>query len=116
MLKHLLSSLAFLAVTGCAAIQIPAEQLESSEASIRAAEELGAQSVPSAKLHLQLAHDQTETAKQMAADGDERATLVLARAEADAELALGLAREVSVHQAALKAADELKAVKERGTP
>jgi hypothetical protein len=116
MFKILLSTLTFLALTGCAAIQLPAEQLESSESSVRAAEELGAQSVPSARLQLQLAHDQTVTAKKMAADGDERAPLVLARAQADAELALGLAREASVHQAALKAADELKAVKERPNP
>ena len=33
----------------------------------------------------------------MAADGDERAVLVLARADSDAELALGLAREAAVH-------------------
>lgn len=116
MLKPLLSSLALLAVTGCAAIQIPPEQLQSSESSIRAAEELGAMSVPAAKLHLQLAHDQSEQAKKLAADGDERAPLVLARAQADAELALGLAREASVHQQALKADAELKAVEARGTP
>ena len=115
-MKSLMMSLAVLGGSGCAAIQIPADRLESSESSIRGAEEVGALGVPSAKLHLQLAKDQTETAKRMAADGDERAVLVLARAEADAELALGLARESAVHDDALKATEDLKAVKARGNP
>jgi hypothetical protein len=72
--------------------------------------------VPEARLHLQLAKDQTETAKKMAANGEERSLLVLARAESDAELALGLAREVSVHAEAVRANDDLKAVRDRGTP
>jgi hypothetical protein len=42
--------------------------------------------------------------------------IVLARAESDAELALGLAREVSVHAEAVRANEDLKAVRDRGTP
>jgi hypothetical protein len=52
----------------------------------------------------------------MAANGEERSLLVLARAESDAELALGLAREVSVHAEAVRATEDLKAVRDRGTP
>jgi hypothetical protein len=115
-MKTLMMALAVLGLAGCASVQIPPDRLERSEASIRGAEEVGALGVPAAKLHLQLAKDQTETAKKMAADGDKRAVLVLARAESDAELALGLAREVEVHTDALKAAEDLKAVKARGTP
>ena len=115
-MKPLMMLLAALALGGCATVQIPADRLEGSEASIRGAEETGASGVPAAKLHLQLAKDQTETAKKMAANGDERSLLVLARAEADAELALGLAREAAVHGDALRAAEDLKAVKARGTP
>jgi hypothetical protein len=114
MIKKTMVSLAILGVSGCATIQLPADHLQSNEASIRGAEELGAQGVPAARLHLQLAKDQTETAKQMAARGERRAVLVLARAESDGELALGLAREVSVHTDALKAADDLLAVQARG--
>ncbi|MHB8872898.1 MAG: hypothetical protein ACYC8T_04360, partial [Myxococcaceae bacterium] len=60
--------------------------------------------------------DQTETAKKMAASGDSRAVLVLARAESDSELALALAREVAVHGEAQEASEDLKAVRARGTP
>jgi hypothetical protein len=116
MMREWMMSLAVLGVAGCTSVQIPAGQLQRSEASIRGAEEVGASGVPAARLHLQLAKDQTDTAKKMAAAGEERALLVLARAESDAELALGLAREASVHADALRAADDLKAVRDRGTP
>ncbi len=114
-MKKTLLSLAVFAVSGCAAIQIPTDRLERNEASIRSAEGLGANSVPNARLHLQMAKDQTVVAKRMAEDGDERAILVLSRAEADAELALGMARETAVHSDALKAAEDLKVVQARGT-
>jgi hypothetical protein len=116
MIKALSMSLAVLGLAGCATVQLPADRLEKSEASIRGAEEVGASGVPAARLHLQLAKDQTDTAKKMAASGDERAVLVLARAESDAELALGLAREVSVHADAVRASEDLKAVRDRGNP
>lgn len=116
MFRTTVVSLAFLALCACATVRIPAERLQRSEASIRSAEELGAQGVPAARLHLQLAKDQTETAKRMAAKGDDRAVLVLSRAEADAELALGLARAAAVHAEATRAAEDLKAVQTRGVP
>lgn len=115
MTKALMMSVAALGLLGaCASTQLPAEKLQQSEASIRAAEEVGANDVPAAKLHLQLAKDQTLTAKKMAANGEARAELVLARAKSDAELAIELAREVTVRNDALKAAEDLKAVRERG--
>jgi hypothetical protein len=116
MMKALMMSVAVLGLVGCTAVQIPADRLERSEASIRGAEEVGASGVPAARLHLQLAKDQTATAKRMAANGEARALLVLARAESDAELALGLAREVAVHGDALRASEDLKAVRDRGNP
>ena len=114
-MKELMMSLAVLGLASCASVQLPADQLSNSEASIRGAEEVGASGVPAAKLHLQLAKDQTDTAKKMAAAGEQRAVLVLARADSDAQLAIGLAREVSVHQDALRASEDLKAVRERGS-
>ncbi len=105
-----------LLTASCAAIQISPDRLEHSQASIRGAEELGANGVPQARLHLQLAKDQNEEAKKMAAKGDDRAELVLARAEADSELALGLAREAEVHGDATRAAEDLKALQSRGAP
>jgi hypothetical protein len=115
MMKKLMMSLAVLGLGACTAVQIPADRLEKSQASIRGAEELGASGVPAAKLHLQLAKDQTDTAKKMAANGDSRALLVLARAESDSELAIGLARQVAVHEDATRAAEDLKAVRDRVT-
>lgn len=79
---------------GCASGTLPTEQLASTEASVRAAQELGAQNVPRAELHLRLAKEQVERARKLADDGDEeRATMQLERARADAELALALARQ-----------------------
>jgi hypothetical protein len=117
MMTKLITSLAvLLGLGGCASVPIPPYQLERSEASIRGAEEVGALGVPAARLHLQLAKDETEEAKKMASKGDERSALVMARAESDAELALGLAREMAVHIDAVKAADDLKAIRARSTP
>lgn len=114
--KKLLTSIAVLGLTGCASIAIPPERVERTQASVRGAEELGAAAVPAAKLHLQFAKDQTEAAKRLADDGDERAILVQARAESDAELALVLAREAVTHREAMQAAEDLKEVQARGTP
>jgi len=116
MSKYITLSAALLGVIGCATVQIPDGELQKSESTIRSAEELGASGVPAARLHLQLAKNQTLEAKQMELNGDSRAEMVLARAQSDAELALGLAREASVHTAAMAAAEDLKAVQARGTP
>lgn len=79
---------------GCASAPPPTEQLASAEASMRAARELGAQSVPRAQLHLRLAQEQVTQARKLAEDGEnERAASILDRARADAELALALSRE-----------------------
>jgi hypothetical protein len=115
MLKLAALSLAVIGA-GCATVSIPPERLEGTSASIRGAEELGAEGVPEAKLHLQLAKDEADAAKSLARNRDPRALLVMGRAEADADLALGLAREAAVRRDALKAAEDLKAVQARGTP
>lgn len=84
---------------GCASTPVPTEQLASTEASVRAAQELGAARVPRAKLHLQLAQNQVARARQLSNDGDnDRAKVVLTRARADAELAVALTREAAVYQ------------------
>ena len=114
-MKSLLMSLAVLGLA-CAGAPMPAVEMQRSQASIRSAEELGALGIPAARLHLEMAKDQDARAKKMAADGNPRAVLVLARAEADAELAMGLAREAAVHSSAVKAGEDLKAVRARGNP
>lgn len=92
-------------------------KLETSAASgaVRSAEAVGADDVPQASLHLQLAKEQIAAAEKLNADGDEaEAKSMLARAAADAELALLLSNEQSQKDeadAAMKRVTEL-----RGTP
>jgi len=78
-------------IAGCASS--PAINKEASTSAIRAAEEAGATKVPSASLYLQLAKEELENAKGLAAKGDkDQAESMLSRAEADAELAVALSR------------------------
>ena len=75
---------------GCASFQLPSDQNRALPASVRVAQNIGAVHVPPqkghvggygmsfAKEHLILADDEAEVAKTMAADGDVRATLLLA--------------------------------------
>jgi hypothetical protein len=80
---------------GCATTRPPTDNMESSAASIRGAEQAGAQDVPRAALHLQLANEQSDKAKQLIAAGGKdnmrAAANLLMRASADGELAIALA-------------------------
>ncbi len=114
-LKHLAQG-ATLAVllTGCATTAVPHELIASSQGAIRAAEEIGAEKVPSAALHLQLAKEQADRANTLIREGDNmRASYVLQRAAADADLALALAREAPLRAEAQKAVDDLQSVKQK---
>ena len=83
-----------LACAGCGSYPPPTERMSTAEAAIRGAEEVGASNVPQAALYMKLAQEQTEKAKRLMQDGyNERADLELKRAQADAELALALAKE-----------------------
>ena len=115
MSKHIIGALAFLAV-GCASIRIPEESLAREEAAVKSAQELGADNVPQAKLHIKYASDETGDAKKMASNGDDRALVMIARAQSDADLALSLAREAQVHSEAKRAQEELKNLQSQGTP
>lgn len=102
----LVGSLALIGATGCASTSLRTEQ---SSSAIRAAEELGAKDVPRASLHLQLAKESKKRAISLAARGDgDQARSLLARAEADAELAVALSREDSERQEAINAVEELR--------
>jgi hypothetical protein len=103
-----------LSLLGCASAPVPAERLASAEAGIRGATEVGAEGVPQAALHLKLARDQVTQAKGLAQGGDnERAVLVLARAEADAELALTLARESAARVEANAVLAQIQTLRQR---
>lgn len=72
----------------------PALRTDSSSSAIRAAEEVGASAVPRAALHLQLAKEGLVRAEELSERGKkDQAASQLLRAEADAELAILLARE-----------------------
>lgn len=91
------------------------------EAASRSAREVGADSQPAAKLKVTLADEQIAEAKARIAQGDnERATYLLLRARADAELALALAHEQNALNDKQKAVEQssttLDANKQEATP
>ncbi len=93
------TSLAVLALliplaAGCASFPAPTDRMAASEAAVRGAREVGAEGVPQASLQLRLAEENIAQARAaMAEDDNELADRLLQRAQADAELALSLARE-----------------------
>jgi hypothetical protein len=81
------------------------QALAQSEAAVRAATEVGAESQPQASLHLKMAKDRMRKAEELNKKGEyDSANALLDEARVDAELALSLTRE---HQAAERA-DEAK--------
>lgn len=90
---------------GCGGEAAPSERLITAQAAIRGALEIGASgSPPRAALHLQLAQEQVLKAKRYIDEGlPERAELVLRQAQADAELAIALARNQEMKQRATSA-------------
>ena len=93
---------------GCATAP-PPERMETSVATIRAAQEVGSSGVPQAELHVQLAREQAEQAKGFLAKGERaQAESLFARAQADADLALALAREDVDKVAAQQALDDVR--------
>lgn len=96
-IRLLAAAIAFAgAAVGCAHTSVIQERLTAVEAPLRAAEEMGAQRVPRAALHMQYAKDQLAAAEKLDDAGrDRRAQLMLMRAQADAELALALVREAN---------------------
>jgi hypothetical protein len=89
--------------------------MASSEGAIRGAQEAGAQSVPAATLYLQLAQEEREEALALVKDDkNHRAEYMLARSEADAELAVALARAASAQAEATTAAEQVQDLKAKG--
>ena len=102
---------AAIAAIGCASS--PPLRTEASTSGIRAAEEVGAAKVPQASLHLQLAKEELESAKRLAAsDEKERAVSMLSRAEVDAELAVALSRESTERAEAQGAIDRVRQLRQ----
>ena len=98
MRKTVLTGVAVVAMAACASHPAPTEQVATSLAAVRGAEEAGAPEVPEAALHMKLAQEQIERAKQLMGDDNERAEALAVRANQDAELAIALARESAAKQ------------------
>ena len=98
-------------VAGCAA-NVPL-RTEASTSVIRAAEEAGAAKVPQAALHLQLAKEELELAKGLAAKGEKKeAGSMLLRAEADAELAVVLSHGDAEKSEAMAAVERVRQLRQ----
>jgi hypothetical protein len=101
-----------LAGAGCAKTQAPHGQLATSQATLKAAEELKAGEVPKAALHLQMARDNTERAQKLMEKGNhDEALYALMRAQSDAELALILAKEAAAQKDAQTALDKVRTLR-----
>ena len=106
LLPGLVSALTLLA---CASYPPPTQPVTTPEAAIRAADEVGASQVPRAALHLKLAQEQTDKARQLMQDGyNERAEQTLKRAQSDAELALAISKEMATTQRLIEAQAKLE--------
>lgn len=100
------------ALVGCGATAPTVEEIAAPKAAIEAAEELGAKELPVASLHLKLAQEQYTVAQRLIdEDENERATLVLERALANAELAREMARTDATRKAAEVAEQELRSLR-----
>lgn len=86
-----------LAASACAETQAPTDQLVATKVAIATADNARAKDIPLAVLHRKLANDQLQDAQNMIADGDNaKAVSMLARAKADAELAVALSHQTEV--------------------
>jgi len=107
-------------IMGCTSVQLRADQLEHFEASMRYARSIGvykmspemnnvgALGMAPAKEHLFLAADEADVAKTMAAAGNRRSSLLLARAQSDVDLALEFAKVTALRRQTRRAVDDSK--------
>lgn len=100
-----MSGVMFLACGGAA---VPQDSLTAAQADVKGAEVGGAAENPKAALYLKYAKEQIELAQKQIADNDnETAARTLDRAQADAELALALSKEVKAQSDASEANEQV---------
>jgi len=88
-------------VVGCGGSAVPLDKLTDAKATVRAAQEAGAETTPQAALHLKMANDELASAQRAMDDKDnDRARLLLNQAQSDADLSLALARGTAEKQQA----------------
>ena len=105
------SSLLALFAVGCGGSSVPLDKLTDAKATIRAAQEAGAQGTPQAALHLKMANDELVSGQKAMDDKDnDRARLLLNQAQSDADLSLALARGTQEKQSAQDAQAKIDAL------
>lgn len=73
---------------------VPADKLGRARASVKSAQEMGAERNPTAAAHLRVARDELAAGRKLVIDGEQdKAAIMLLKAEADADLAMNLTRE-----------------------
>lgn len=103
-----LSTLVALFAVGCGSAAVPLDRLTDAKATVRAAQEAGAEGTPQAALHLKMANDELASAQKSIDDSDnDRARLLLNQAQSDADLSLALARGTTEKQQAQQAQSKI---------
>lgn len=98
----------------CGGAPPPQDQLTAVQAAIRAAEVAGAPGVPKAALHLKKASEQLATGKGLVQkEENEKASVVLHKAEADADLALALAQEETARKEMAAAEEKVQKMRKK---
>jgi flagellar capping protein FliD len=88
-------------IVSCGGSAVPLDKLTDAKATVRAAQEAGAETTPQAALHLKMANDELASAQKAMDDKDnDRARLLLNQAQSDADLSLALARGTAEKQQA----------------
>jgi hypothetical protein len=97
--RHVIALVGAVFMLACGSAPKPTDALVNTQASLRAAREVGAGQVPDAQLHVKLAEEQVQRADKLMKDGDnEEAKRALDRAKADADLAVALAHHARAQQ------------------
>jgi hypothetical protein len=100
-------------IAGCANGPSFNQRSEASKSAIRAAEEVGANKLPSASLYLQLSKEELARAEVLANGGEkEQAASMLTRAEADAELAITLSHVQAEKTEAMEAMQRVRQLRQ----
>ena len=99
-------------MAGCAGVAAPTKHLADAQGDLRAAETVGADNVPKAALHLQLAREELDKAKHLMDNNkNEQAEFMLRRAEADSALAIVLSKNLPLEEKAKAIQDQLEQLK-----
>jgi hypothetical protein len=91
-----------------ASVQPPNDAWAAAQADVGRAQSAGADRIPDAKLHLQLAQEDLAQAKRLIGDDNGRATTLTEVARSEAQLAQSIARSSAAEDQARQAADALQ--------